>query len=450
MSHLSEMALWLRAIYVLSTMGVLALIAWRGSIDITWKDSKGVNISAGAKALRFGFLAVVVLVALWGLYWLLGFLVAEPVVVTDATSQTQEHVFNWTKLYWRLGLSVVVGVLFWLGTRGFENLFIDKRYFAKPGAQPSATASLCGLILTAICGLMSIWLFGMWFIWTPLLICALVLSNIVVVPLNEILVPSMFNNPLRDNSDTVVKILRTGIYLGSRPLWMLGYQLIRLRNDLEVINAHVIPAKLSTKVLGTTDPGPRVTVTYNEELQYNEYPNAFLHISPEDQVALQTAILTATDAYTQAYVQTVVYQDLETWRPKENDEFFKGLRELLKSFGVLLRKFQIVNIESEVESVTDALAEERVKQQIENLKIEQANARQLSIAENANKALDLRVVGALKTMGLEPSTATLEQREQALTQLRANEIAGKDYLVPPGASSGINLLVQDPSSPPRR
>lgn len=465
MSHFSEMPIWLRAIYVVGTMAAIWLVAWFAGNGMNWTNqTTKKELSFGDKLWRICLLIIITALLIWGVYWLVSFVFAVPIVEKSQFSaniidENRITTVNWTKFFWRLGLSMMLVVFFGLSNNGLKNLFIDKRYFAKDKSdtQPSTIASFVGLTLAAVGGLMIVWLIGSWFIWGLVLICAWVLSGIVVVPLNEVFVPSMFNDPLRDNSDAlsrarVVKILRTGISWSFRPLWLLGYQLIRLRNDLEVINAHIIPAKLSTKAPITSDPGPRVTVTYNEKWQYNEYPNAFLHLSPEDQTALQTAILSATDAYTQSYVQTVIYQNLETWRPQENDEFFRGLRELLKSFGVLLRKFQIVNIESEVEKSTDALAEERVQQQIADLRVDQENARRLRVADTANQALKIRVDGVLQTMGINPASATPAQREQALVQLRANEIASKDYLIPPGAQSGagVNLLVQAPSSPSRR
>lgn len=451
---------WLGILFVLLTVGLLfALVAgffpwesWKAEDKKDKadpkKDQKGRRRFTAVIVFLSAVLIVSATIFLWA-NWENFFK-----EVADQKKQPIEGIWIWI----RLGLTVVTGILFWLAKAGLQKLFIDELHLEKPPAPPSTTASFAGLTLVTTGGLMVIWLPAMWLLALPVLAAGYALSGSGACRANEVLVITMFNDWLLATGDEVsrmrvVQILRAGFIWIPIPWWLLGFQFTRIRNDHEVVNAHVTP-EVSTKGEGE-NPGALAKLISNITWRYGEWPYPFLKLSPEDKEKLQEAVLSAVDAFVQIYASRMSYQEVEAWKFAIDPTFFKELRKRLRLLGFELASFEVVNVQSNLDKETDKLATQQVTEDIENLKTKERNKRAIKTAKANSEALKMRLDGFLRVLGYDPLTATAAERQQAMKEMQRVSIADNpNYLMPPNLSgtasppaTGLGLSVMVPNQP---
>lgn len=451
---------WQSAVIALLIVGVLfafvaGLFPWESWISEDKKDKADPKkAQKGKRQLK----ATLSLLSVWLIVSAAIFLSANWENFFKEVAGQKKQPIDGILIWIRLGLTVITGILFWRAKAGLQRLFIDELHLEKPAEAPSTTASFSGLVLITIGGLMIIWLPAMWLLALTVLAAGYALSGSGAGRANEVLVPTMFNEWLRATGDEVsrmrvLQMLRAGFIWIPIPWWLLGFQFTRIRNDHEVVNAHVTP-EVSTKGEGE-NPGALAKVISNTTWRYGEWPYAFLKLSPQDKEKLQEAVLSAVDAFVQIYASRMSYQEVEAWKFAIDPTFFKELRKRLRVLGVELLSFEVVNVQSNLDRETDKLATEQVTQDIENLRTKERNQRAIDTAEANSKALKMRLDGFLRVLGHDPTNASQEQRQQAMKEMQRVSIADNpNYLMPPNLSgtasaptTGLGLSVMVPNQP---
>jgi len=185
MSHLSEMPIWIRLLYVVALIAGISysirFVVWFGSKGMTWTtdDKTKKSLGTGAKLWRICVLIVVAALLIWGVFWFVNWLASlvftAPVVATDTTSQTQEHGFQWRSWPWiRMALTAIIVAVFigpfqkaWKASFfRDQRLPSDKTLAIWVGSYWPAVISVIGCVL---CALAMIWIYS-WHFYVALIV----------------------------------------------------------------------------------------------------------------------------------------------------------------------------------------------------------------------------------------------------------------------------------------